>query len=532
MASSNPYEDGDYSAPPPRSERPSAPSVNPYDALPDPIGPDTSMVVKAAEKPYSAFNTVGRMATDALVGLPDTVNMLGRGLNYGIDYGVKKLTGVDLSPPKTLSGLVTGEQRGYDAIPYVAPILRKVVGVAELPEDAGLGRALLEGGGSALLGGVGSAVTRAIGRGVRAAPEVLGSILNPSRPIRRVTEDALEASGNRWYNQLDNLDVRYTPQTGPHMADAINRGAFRPAGITEANAGQAISNVDRLRNVDPTANVPYGTVKNYIVPRDIEDVRQALNRTRTQAWNLPGHREGEAANVAIGGIDRFLQNPPRSAIHPSNLNDPSLVGPVLANARGDTAAAHRLGFLTGTRDEVGTKLAAKANASGSVEAQALRDRAANALNASREGGGPLYGFNDYERQLIERASRASALARYGANAPRSLTGIVAQGGGIGGASFLAGLPHSVSATLAAAIPASEYAAKKLSDWGVRRAYQRAADAVAARSPLAAELGIPAPPTARLPGRPTITRDDLAIALMAPSLARHPKRLEIDTSDWK
>ena len=75
----------------------------------------------------------------------------------------------------------------------------------------------------------------------------------------------------------------------------------------------------------------------------------------------------EAANTAIGGIDRFLENPPASAIHPTSINDASLVGPVLANARGDTAAAHRLGFLEGTRDEVGTKFAAKPTASASLK---------------------------------------------------------------------------------------------------------------------------------------------------------------------
>jgi hypothetical protein len=518
MASKNPYEDGDYSEAP--AARPAAPVSNPYDTLPDPIGPDPSTVLKAEDKPYSVFNTAGRMATDALFGLPDTANMLARGLNYGIDYGLKA------------AGLMPQEANPtYDKIPYIAPIARKAVGVAELPEDAGLGRAVAEGLGSAVVGGVGSAVGRAIAAGVRAVPR-MASVLTLGRPIRNLTDDVLEASGKNWYNTLDNLDVRYAPETGPNMAAAIERGAFKPKGVSEANAGQAYSNVDQLRHIDPEANVPYGTTKDYIVPRDIEDVRQALNRTRATAGQLPGHREGEAANVAIEGIDRFFHNPPASAIHPTNLNDASLVGPVLANARGDTAAAHRVGFLTGTRDELGTKFAAKANASAGAEVQALRDRAAKALNASAEGRGPLYGFNDYEKQLLEKTATASWLARYGANAPRSLTGLIAQGGGLGGASFLAGAPHSVSATIGLLVPASEYAAKKAADWGTRRAYQRAVDEIAARSPLAESMGIRPPPTARVPTRPSVTRDDLALALMAPSVLRGPQRLQIDTTDWK
>jgi hypothetical protein len=503
MASSNPYDEGIYPADQPVQAPVSGP--NPYDVLPDPLGPDTSVVTKAAEKPYSVFNTAGRMATDALFGLPDSANMAARGLNYGIDWALGK------------AGLPT-PSKDYDAIPYVAPIARKAAGIAELPEDAGWARTLAEGGGSMLVGGVGSAAGRGIVRGVKAIPE-MASVLNPWKPVRNITEGALEKSGDDWYKALDKMDVRYTPQTGPYMADAINRGAFKPKGITEANAGQAISNVEQLRAIDPAANVPYGTVKDYIVPRDIEDVRQALNRTRTQAFGLPGHREGEAANVAIGGIDRFFQSPPKSAIHPTNLNDPTLVGPVLANARGDTAAAHRLGFLEGTRDEIGTKFAAKPNASASSEAQALRDRAASALNASREGGGPLYGYSDYEKQLLEKAATASWLARYGANAPKSLMGAVVQGGGLGGASYLAGLPHSVSTAIAATVPASEYVAKKLADWGTRRSYQRAADEIAARSPLAQSMGIPAPPTARISAYPSGLRDDVAAALLSQSLLR-------------
>jgi hypothetical protein len=365
-----------------------------------------------------------------------------------------------------------------------------------------------------------------LARGVSAIPEVASS-LNPFRPIKKITEEALAKSGDNWYKTLDNLDVRYTQPTGPHMADAIDRGAFKPIGITEANAGQVFNNIDQFRHIDPTANVPYGTIKDYIVPRDIEGIRQALGKTRADAARSPGsgHREGQAANIAIEGIDKFFQNTPKSAIHPSSLNDPSLVGPVLSNARADTAASHRLGFLEGTRDQLGTKLAAKPGSSASNEAQGLRDRAAAALNASREGGGPLYGFNDYERQLLEKAATASSLSRYGANAPRSMFQAAVQASPLGFGSHMMGFSPSVTAALAAAVPATEFVAKKLGDWGTRRAYDRAIEAIAARSPLAQTAGIPAPPTAALPAASRIGREDVAAALMAQSEARRRAGLE-------
>lgn len=525
MSDDRPWEDyqNPISAPAPVGVQPpvsdqSVTTDKPWESYQNPIAAPKA----AVEDPYSAYNRVGRMATDAVFGIPDSITAIQHGLQSGFNRGMDYLTGE--KPPDT-------QPRGTSTpLPYLAPIARRALGIAERPPEPGLAGgwlpsagALAEGAGSAVMGGLGSAATRGVVRGVQAIPEI-ASTLNPWRPIRNVTENALENSGNQWYRALDNLDVRYTPETGPNIADAIDRGAFRPRGINDINAGQTYSNIDQLRNIDPHANVPYPATKGWVVPRDIEGVRQALNRTRSQAGTLPGHREGEAANTAISGIDRFLENPPPSAIHPSNVNDATLVGPVLSLARGDTAAAHRLGLLEGTRDEIGTKLAAKPAASASNEAQALRDRSAAALNASREGGGPLYGFNDYERQLIEKAGTASWLSRYGANAPKSLLGAVGQGAPLGFGSHMAGLSPSITALAAGALPASEYVAKKLGDWGTRRAYQQATEAIAARSPLAESMGIPRPPTARLPTSTAIGRDDLAAALMAPSALRQSTML--------
>ena len=247
MASDNPYDEGIYPEVPISGAAPEAPVANPYDVLAEPIGPDTSAVTKTTGNPYSAFNTVGRMATDAALGIPDTLNMASRGLTWGVDRANQAITGQQ-PPPRTRK------------IPYLAPIARKYLGIAELPEDAGIGRSLAEGAGSAVVGGLGSMAARGAARGVAAIPK-MASILNPWQPIKSVTEDALEGSGDKWYKALDNLDVRYTPQTGPRMADAIDRGAFKPAGITSQNAPRAIDDVNKLRAIDPQANVPYGTTK-------------------------------------------------------------------------------------------------------------------------------------------------------------------------------------------------------------------------------------------------------------------------------
>src|SRR4029078_7528128 len=116
MASRNPYEDGIYTEAP--VSQPDAAPVNPYDTMATPIGPDTSMVTKAEDRPYSAFNTARRSATDALVGLSDAATRLARGLNYGVDYGLKA------------AGLMPQEANpAYDQIPYVAHIARHALRV-------------------------------------------------------------------------------------------------------------------------------------------------------------------------------------------------------------------------------------------------------------------------------------------------------------------------------------------------------------------------------------------------------------------
>jgi hypothetical protein len=154
----------------------------------------------------------------------------------------------------------------------------------------------------------------------------------------------------------------------------------------------------------------------------------------------------------------------------------------------------------------------------------MRDRAASALIASREGRGPLYGYSPAEKQLIENVSKVGLLGKIGANAPSSLTGALMQGGGVGFGGQMAGLSPQTNAVLATAVPTIQWGAKKLADWGTRRAFQRATEAIAARSPYAQSLGIAAPRTARLPVAPMVNRDDITAALLAGS--RAPTRVYI------
>ena len=87
MDGKNPYDDGVFPDQPAQ-----APASNPYDVLPTPLGPDTSVIVKASTS--RTVRSIGRAdGDDALTGIPDTITMVQRGLSSGFNKGLDYLTG-------------------------------------------------------------------------------------------------------------------------------------------------------------------------------------------------------------------------------------------------------------------------------------------------------------------------------------------------------------------------------------------------------------------------------------------------------
>lgn len=95
--------------------------------------------------PYSTRNTIGRVASDATMGIPDLLIAAAN---------------VITKPGDWLAEKITGEAPGTSRIPSLAPQLRKEWNVAELPEDASYVRRIAEGAGAGLPYGA-AGVTRA-----------------------------------------------------------------------------------------------------------------------------------------------------------------------------------------------------------------------------------------------------------------------------------------------------------------------------------------------------------------------------------
>lgn len=500
----DPYADSDIP-----SSSDAAPPTAPRAADPfDPYGgPTPSAVVRPTDNPYSVWNTVGRMVTDAAAGVPDTANMLARGLNYATDRGLEYLTG-QKAPEAT------------NPVPYVAPLARKAIGVAELPEDASLTRGLLEGGGSALVGGLSSAATRG---GVKLASRLPGVVdrLRPGGGLaEQLSEEAHKVSANQRYKDLRAQDVRYWNTEPPQIANAIEWKYQQPGvNIRSYNAPNAYADINELRRIDTSQRLPTGQVvqNEFVTPSDILGVRELLNETR--ASNPLNPRERRAANIAIQGIDKFIENPPAGSFHPTSLNDPKLVGELGRGARSDWATAERLGYLNRVEQNVDTKLAAKPP--GGSGAQAIRDRIASALAADADKRGPLYGYSPFEKQTLSNVSTGSGLNRIGRfvgrAAPASLLGasLAAGSAGVGGVGAYLGMDPKTALAIGATVPAVGFAGKALSSIGTRMALQRAREVVASRSALARDLGVTPPPYAAQPVPPSINRNDIAAALMAP-----------------
>lgn len=486
--SSNPYHPGYTGAAAiPTGEATSA--VNPYDPTPvsPPPGPD----------PYSTLNTAGRMATDAVFGLPDlaiTAHNLGLTPSAYVAEKVQKLTG-----------------RALPDIPPIAPAVRGLLGIQELPEDASIKRTIGEGVGSGVLGGAVPGLARGAVKSVAAIPGAIERRL--PRLIDTVTAPgALKEAADTAYTAARSLDVRYNPDTLSNIAGDANFAISKlPQGVTDLNAPTTFAHLDRMANATPPSGAPFVPGTAHLTINDLEKQRQVFNGVRAD-WRL-SPQDRAAAGQVVRSIDGFLENTPTSAIHPHSLNDPALASQLLKEGRGNWAASERLDFPRGVEHAADVR-----GAAGSVtgrearEVGNIRNRIASTIAASEDPSGylrgPLYGFNQPEvgaLKNVSEGSRANRILRAVSEnlAPTTLNPMRLATAGTaatlaGGGGYYGSGGDWSSAALGAAPAAAGSFARWAANQGTRAALKRAEETIATRSPMAASLGISPSATPALP----------------------------------
>ena len=217
-----------------------------------------------ASDPYSTGNTIGRIATDAVLGLPDLAISASNLLSRPVDWLTEKITG---EAPKTRD------------LPTLAPMARSALGVAELPEDASWTRRILESGASALPTGGAGVVKTGLKEGVRAGTTALAKNI----AIPTVTGDAGAQIGGLIAGPDGALIGGVLGGSAPHArAAGANWVQGRYVGKGDPNAPAIAAAAERL-GINPTA----GALGNY-------DIQKRENRYAAQD---PSGRTAQAQEV-------------------------------------------------------------------------------------------------------------------------------------------------------------------------------------------------------------------------------------------
>lgn len=159
---------------------------------------------------------------------------------------------------------------------------------------------------SAGLGAAGGAVGGAIGAKAGDALDWAGRKLGISSPsivdtvVPGRSRDELKAAASAAYDKVDNLGVEYDPAGFAAMKNSM-AGDLNKARISERLHPNASAMMDDIANLQGT-----GTGK--ITPRDVDELRQVINR------DVTGTRgEDYMAGIMRRNIDDFIENSPTTA---------------------------------------------------------------------------------------------------------------------------------------------------------------------------------------------------------------------------
>jgi hypothetical protein len=210
-----------------------------------------SAAAPAEDAAYNARNTVGRISTDMLLGIPD--------LAIAASNVISK-------PGDWVAELVTGEKPGARDLPTLAPQLREKLNVAELPEDAPWYRRIGESAASSLNTG-GAGIARAVAGGLKSS--VTGGLKEGGKELLKntvvptITSDAGARVGGAVGGQTGQLIGGIIGGAAPSarpMAENWVQGRY--VGKGDPNAPQIAAAADRL-GIEPTA----GALGNYDIQK-------------------------------------------------------------------------------------------------------------------------------------------------------------------------------------------------------------------------------------------------------------------------
>lgn len=309
--------------------------------------------------------------------------------------------------------------------------------------------------------------------GGSAAGAVSATTQNIMRARQIPTTAELQAAANQAYGAARSLGVEYTPSKLVLLRDQINRDLLKQ-GHRADKSGGTFARIEELPD-PPTPSMPGGN-RDF---SDIEGVRQSLNDIRGEVDAL-GRRtaDSRAANIAIGHIDRFLEDPMNAIANHRAIAQQA--ADFAKEGRGNWAAMSRSQAIEQALSK--GELNAAATGSGQNIDNALRQQVKNILNNPRRAKN----FTNDDRAIMQDIVAGNPVR----NSARLIgkmaaTGIVSAAG-VEYLSHMMGLGPAGHMLL----PAAGYAAKKAGDIMTRNRYNRLLQGIRMDSPVGRSLNLP------------------------------------------
>lgn len=312
---------------------------------------------------------------------------------------------------------------------------------------------------------------------VRSGDRVItGAATNLERPIRAApSASELKGVGGAQMDAFYDMPVPYDPRSlGPVAATIENRLAKE--GIYPEHAKGMYATLDRMR----TAPSPGARLE----PSGLHALRKSI----TNNFGVQGENQ-LAAKIAQEEIDRFIANPPASAVlgGPGNHATAKIAGQVFDDARGNLSASYRGKDIADLTKEIDLRTAAAH--SGKNLDNTTRSKITNFLLDEKGSRG----FTPAEKDMLEGAVYGDPAANRARTASKILGGGGGLGAGLSGAAgatvggtvgMALGVPPWVSYPVGAAVPPA--VGRLLGQWGAGRTTKAMLDvgeAARRRSPL-------------------------------------------------
>lgn len=308
-----------------------------------------------------------------------------------------------------------------------------------------------------------AAVASPVPTATRAGAGIFAAPMSPRATPVAPTVEALEKAAKSGYEEARGLGVEVRPQPIADLGMRIGAD-LNEKGIQSELAPKTFSILSKIAS-PPASSV--ATIQN------LEALRRSFGHA---AKDFANPTEQLAAKSAQRAFDEYLAALPAEDV----VRGPAeKVAKVLAEARGNYAAAQRSNQVTGAVDAA--DISAAAANSGQNVGNAVRQRLKSILLSDKKTAG----YSDRELAQLEQAIRGTRVG----NTARIAGNLLGGGGGLGGAitAAIGGVATAPYGGVGAVAPLVGAGLKKASDASVSRQVKLLDEMIRARSPLGGKL---------------------------------------------